>query len=127
MAVPHLIGLRFLKNAFVCSVQLVQGASTTSSMLKIKKKNLICYLRAPLQVVEVAHKVMNPSCNMYNLLAATAKDVITKLRKKRFYEYFCTHIGHLTNYGQKANFWTFLIFLHGGNYLGGPLRFHGFG
>jgi hypothetical protein len=35
--------------------------------------------------------------------------------------------GHLTNYGQKANFWTFFIFSHGGNYLGGPPRSHNFG
>jgi hypothetical protein len=36
-------------------------------------------------------------------------------------------IGHLTNYGQKANFWTFSIFSHRGNYLSGPPRSHGFG
>jgi hypothetical protein len=41
--------------------------------------------------------------------------------------YICDFIGHLTNYGQKANFWTFSIFSHRGNYLGGPPRFHGFG
>jgi hypothetical protein len=36
-------------------------------------------------------------------------------------------IGHLTNYEQKANFWTFWIFSHGGNYLGKPPRSHRFG
>ena len=37
------------------------------------------------------------------------------------------NIGHLTNYGQKANFWTFSIFSHKRNYLGGLPRSHGFG
>jgi hypothetical protein len=35
-------------------------------------------------------------------------------------------IEHLTNYGQKANLWTFSIFSHGGNYLGREPRSHSF-
>jgi hypothetical protein len=90
MPAPHLAGLRFSKIAFVHTVHVVQGASTTSWTLEIKKKKTRLLLAGACLSCSTL-KIMNPSSDLYNLVAAAAEDVVDQMRKKRFREYFCAH------------------------------------